>query len=418
MKAVGIIAEYNPFHGGHRYQISEVRRRFQADFVVVAMSGDFVQRGEPAVFDKYTRTEIALEAGADLVLELPSCFATSSAEDFATAGVTLLDRLGVVDGLCFGSESGDLEVLKKAAKLLVTEPENYQNILQKRLKSGDSFPKARIQALLSCLDGSTEDFKDTTELEAAFSSPNNILGIEYLKALFRRNSRMEPLTILRCGQGYHDTDIPTGTAAFPSASALRQAIKSGAADYFINLDFLNPDCRIKKTPVFADDLTAVFNWKLLELLKAKADLAVFSDLSSDLAARLAHSALDFQTFTGRVTQLKTRQYTYTRISRAILHLLLGITAEDITAAKDMDYIPYIRVLGFCRSASSLLTQIGRCCPVPLITKTADAEKLLDTGALRMLHQDMYASHLYQSLVYGKSGEQMANEYTRSVVIKN
>jgi predicted nucleotidyltransferase len=449
MKTIGIIAEYNPFHSGHAYQIRQVRERFGADYVVVVMSGDFVQRGEPAIFDKYLRTEVALSCGADLVLELPVCFATSSAEDFAMAGVTLLDRLGIVNGICFGSELGDIAPLKAAAQILSEEPKAYQETLQSALRAGESFPKARSQALASVMR--IQHTAANPIVPDILSSPNNILGIEYLKALQRRNSRIEPLTICRQGQGYHDTkptqlnltaDPCTKTAEHspsvyhPSASALRTGIQDGSIDYFRYLQILYPNIskgsagsadisspilpgsdRYSRIPVFEDDLSGILNWKLLELLDAGQDLTVYSDISPELAGRLKNKALQFETFTGRIGQLKTKQYTYTRISRALLHLLLGITNEDITFAKAQDYCSYVRILGFCRSSGALLSAIKQNCTLPIITKTADADQLLDTDSRKHFRRDLLASHLRQTLEYQKSGVLRANEYTRSVIVR-
>jgi predicted nucleotidyltransferase len=436
MKTIGIIAEYNPFHSGHAYQIREIRERFGADYVVVVMSGDFVQRGEPAVFDKYLRTEIALNCGADLILELPVCFAVSSAEDFAMTGVTLLDRLGIVDGICFGSELGDIEPLKAAAQILSEEPEAYKETLKSALRAGESFPKARSQALSSVM---YTQYADAAPIDPdILSSPNNILGIEYLKALQRRNSRIEPLTICRQGQGYNDTKLPDQLASIyhPSASALRAGIQDGSIDYFQYLRTLyqdiakgsadgadisspilpNPD-QYSRIPVFADDLSVILNWKLQELIAADQDLTAFSGISPELAGRLRNNALQFETFTGRIGQLKTKQYTYTRISRALLHLLLGITDEDIAQTKAQDYCSYVRILGFRRSSGALLSAIKQNCTLPIITKTADAEQLLDDNSRKHFRRDLLASHLRQTLEYQKSGILRANEYTRSVIVR-
>lgn len=415
MKTVGIIAEYNPFHSGHRYQFDQVRAMTGADYIVVVMSGDFVQRGEPAVYDKYTRASIALSSGADLILELPSCFAVSSAEDFAACGTAVLDCLGTVDLLCFGSEAGELSLLQKAARILVQEPEGYRKILLERQKEGVSFPKARGEALTACIrcESPCGSQESAAELEKALTSPNNILGIEYLKALYRRQSRIRPVTIKRTGQGYHGTELPSGDC-FPSASALRQAIRQKNFDYFHDFHELGQDSC--PPAVFADDLSQIFNWKLLELLESRVSLTDFADFSPEMAARLERRALDFTTFTGRIEQLKTKQYTYTRISRALLHLLLGITSEQLADARSRDYVSFIRILGFRRSALPLLNRIKQSCGLPLVTKTADARRLLDSRSLELLNRDMYASHLYQSIQFQKSGICPKNEYTRSVII--
>jgi hypothetical protein len=283
------------------------------------------------------------------------------------------------------------------------------------------------------------------------SSPNNILGIEYLKALQRRNSRIEPLTICRQGQGYHDTKpaqlnltadpctkVPDQFASVyhPSASALRTGIQDGSIDYFQYLRTLYQDIakgsadgadisspilpdpdQYSRIPVFADDLSVILNWKLQELIAAGQDLTVYSDISPELAGRLKNKALQFETFTGRIGQLNTKQYTYTRISRALLHLLLGITEEYIALAKAQDYCSYVRILGFRRSSGALLSTIKQNCTLPIITKTADADQLLDGNSLRHFRRDLLASHLRQTLEYQKSGILRANEYTRSVIVR-
>lgn len=427
MKTAGIIAEYNPFHNGHRYQIRKARELTGADYVVVVMSGDFVQRGEPSVFDKYTRTAMALDGGADLVLEMPVRFATSSAEDFAACGVSLLDRLGVIDVLCFGSELGRLEKLEQAAKLLVAEPETFREELRRGLAAGHSFPRAREMALEKVMksdcpeginqgsgDGNDDRHRSQTQkepLQTVLSSPNNILGIEYLKALKRRNSRIRPLTIRREGQGYHDTALPEGEdLLFPSASAIRRAIREGTMAGFW-------DSQPSPVPIFPDDLSLLLNARLLELCSQNQDLTVFSDVSPELASRIRRDLLEFDTFSGRILRLKTRQLTYTRISRALIHILLGITGEEVSRSRSLDYAPYLRILGFRRAAAPLLGRIRRQSSLPMVTRTAGtARQLTDPLALDMLRQDFYASHVYQSLVFHKSGEPMKNEYTRSVII--
>ena len=406
MKTVGIIAEYNPFHNGHFHQLHELRSRTGADFVVAAMSGDFVQRGEPAIYDKYTRTRMALSAGVDLVLELPVCFATGSAEGFAACGVALLDRLGVVDILGFGSESGDMEKLSQTASVLIREPEDYSSQLRTFLRQGMSFPKARAAALNAC------------DPDALLASPNNILGVEYLKALGQRNSSIKPVTIRRAGQGYHETS-PVSQDVFASASAIRSAIRDqnfpvvhgqvpGAV--FALLEHLEP--------VFPDDLTPLLNARLLDLSHTggKSSFSDYADMSPELASRLGRDILNFATFSGRIMQLKTRSYTYTRISRALLHLLLGITAEQASYYKNLDYVCYARILGFRRQAAPLLSRLKRTSSLPLVTKTANAPKILNRDALSLLQMDFHASHLYQSLIYAKSGRLMPNEYTRSVIV--
>lgn len=420
MKTAGIIAEYNPLHRGHQYQIEELRSRTGADYVIIVMSGDFVQRGEPAIYGKYTRTWMALNAGADLVLELPAAFATSSAEDFAACGVALLDQTGMADILCFGSECGDTASLERVARLLIKEPEEYSLILRERLRNGDSFPAARETAVRDWLEQcgqNTEPYANGTGLpETLLSTPNNILGIEYMKALLRRSSRIKPYTIKRYGKGYHETDIAADDmdTEFASASAIRKAIHEGRTKQAMPQLPVPPDHTA--VPVCPDDLSALFNYRLLQLSHTGQNLAAFADVSHELADRIQNQLLQFSSYSDRIQTLKSRQYTYTRISRALLHILLGITASQIAGYRSKDYALYARVLGFRRDAAPLLTQMKRHSSIPLITKTAAAADSLSADALAMFQQDLYCSHVYQAIVQQKSGVLPRNEYNHSVII--
>ena len=231
MKVAGIIAEYNPFHRGHQYHIEETRKKTGADYVVVVMSGDYVQRGEPAIADKYMRTQMALSGGADLIIEMPTIYATASAEYFATAGIGILDKLGCVDYLSFGSEWADIEDFSAYASLFLEEPEEYKEILQEQLKLGKSFPEARAFAAGKVLFNSKPD-----EAIAFLKEPNHILGIEYIKALKRRNSSIEPMVVKRKANHYHDSVLTKG---YSSATAIRQQMYH-YYDYYTKNQYDNP----------------------------------------------------------------------------------------------------------------------------------------------------------------------------------
>ena len=212
MRITGFITEYNPLHNGHLYHIRRSKECTGADYTIALMSGSHVQRGEPAIFDKYVRTEMALRAGVDLVLELPTAFSTASAMEFASYGIALFSALGAVDTIVFGSECGSIEPLQKAAVLLSEESPDYRERLRTLLKEGKTYPLARAEAL------------GDVSLQPFLLSPNNILGIEYLRAAIRMHSPLHFETIARIGSGYHDTQLP-GQEAFSSASALRQILK-------------------------------------------------------------------------------------------------------------------------------------------------------------------------------------------------
>lgn len=431
-KVTGIIAEYNPFHSGHEYHIQKAREITNADYIVIAMSGDFVQRGGPAVFDKYTRAHMALLNGADLVLELPSSFACSTAEEFAGCGVALLDQLGVVDHLCFGSECGDVEELKKAADLIAAEPAGYSLALREQLKTGVSFPAARQIALEEACEAAAGG-----TFGNLISSPNNILGLEYCKAIQSQHASLNPVTILRQGAGYHESFASPShkeSGRFASASGIRQALyeefpRGEWKDFvsfqtFSGISFLPPVIHhlfSLSKPLWPEDFSSLLNQKILDAVNLSPDdpFSDYSDFSLDLSQRLKKSALDFSGWEDRTAQLKTRQYTYTRVNRALTRLLLGIKKDTIEDIKKENYAFYARMLGFRRTAVPLLTEIKKNSRIPLISRPSAALNILSGPALNQLQQDLYASHLYQCAYeqrYHIDGRKMKNEFNRKMLV--
>ena len=403
MKIVGLITEYNPFHAGHLYHMQQARELTGADYCIVLMSGSFVQRGEPAIFDKYRRTKAALLAGADLVLEMPVAFSTASAHEFAAYGVALLSAIGV-DAVVFGSECGQIEFLKQAASALNHESAEFQERLRKGLKAGLTYPQARAKAL---------EMEDTWA--SVLTSPNNILGIEYLRAAEDLHSPMEFYTISRKGSGYHEDTL--ADANFPSASAIRGIIRNSLSKDKDLLDILashlpavTHPAYTGAVPVFVDDFSELLNAAVLQM---QATFSI-ADLSPELAARLAKPPYFPLSFEERIQALKTRQLTYTRVSRALLHLVLGMREEDISRWKDEGYALYARILGFRRQSSPLLSCLHKKSSIPLITKMADAAQNLSPSALALLEQEVYASHLYQTVRMKRSGV-FQNEYTEGLV---
>ena len=425
MKIVGLITEYNPFHAGHLYHMQQARKLTGADYCVVLMSGSFVQRGEPAIFDKYLRTKTALLAGADLVLEIPAAFSTASAHEFAAYGVALLSAIGV-DAVVFGSECGQIEILKQAAYALNHESAEFQERLRKGLKAGLTYPQARAKALGETQAGGTsvenvEDFHANTDVSnshiwsSILNSPNNILGIEYLRAAEDLHSPMEFYTISREGSGYHEDTL--ADANFPSASAIRGIIRNSLSKDKDLLDILashlpavTHPAYTGAVPVFVDDFSGLLNATVLQM---QATFSI-ADLSPELAARLTKPPYFPLSFEERIQALKTRQLTYTRVSRALLHLVLGMREEDISRWKDEGYALYARILGFRRQSSPLLSCLHKKSSIPLITKMADAAQNLSPSALALLEQEVYASHLYQT-VRIKRGGVFQNEYTEGLV---
>ena len=423
MKVVGIIAEYNPFHRGHEYQIRYAKETLGADYVVIAMSGDFVQRGAPALMEKHVRAEMALLSGADLVLEMPVQTATASAEGFAAGGVSLLDGLGVADELCFGSECGDTEILMDVAEILVKEPSEYRNLLQQNLRAGMSFPAARSSALIGYIQEKIASGLNTLgtfseHIELILSSPNNILGIEYCKALFRLNSRIVPHALLRKGSGYHDTDFSfLSDEEFPSASGIRNLMKKSEKDgQSADFSRLIPSASIsgfldslEKGAWLSDSaLDLPLHYKLL--LESEETLQMYPDLSDALIRRILKSRNQYEGFSQFADLLKTRDITRSAICRSLVRIFLD------QKTKAPGHIPYARVLGFRKNSAPLLSQIKKSSSIPLITKAADASAILDETALRLFNETCAASNLYEMLLCHKTGQSFIHEMKKPLRI--
>lgn len=403
MKTVGIIAEYNPFHNGHLYQLKKAKEITGADFAVVVMSGDFTQRGTPAVFDKYTRCRLSLLAGADLCIELPVVYATASAELFAKGAVSLLSALGV-DTLCFGSECGEIAPLQKIASLLFAEPPAYKEALNKALKEGLSFPSARAAAVRKCAHAGSLSGVDAAAssslsgVDAAASdvlaSPNNILGIEYLKALLalEKNGQHAPVpyTIKREGDGYLSHTL--SEESFCSAMALRKGIAEENPDLLryvpesIRQEF-SDTCQTKSA-LCADDFSGMLFYKLLSEKDAGYDS--YLDVSSDLSDKIRKNLGTFTTFSAFCeNSLKSKDITLTRVYRSLLHILLSIKKEDLPAAA-----PYARILGFREASFEVFGCLSKE-NIPLLSRLKDASSLLAPEALSCLSKDIFAAQLYE-----------------------
>lgn len=410
MRTAGIIAEYNPFHAGHAYHIEATRRKANADYVVVVMSGDYVQRGAPAITDKYIRTRLALLGGADVVLELPTVYATASAEYFASAGVGILDRLGCVDVLSFGSEWAESEAYGSYVELLLEEPPAYREALGKALRTGKNFPAARAEALASCLgDSRAADF---------LKEPNHILGLEYHKALRRRDSEMEPLAILRRGSGYHEAAMRT---AYPSATAIRQALSTMAhtsralrrglgagGDLFLE-HFLAGEY------VSWQDLMPHLDY---QMLFSGEHLTRYFGVDEALARRIKKRYVSGLSEGEVLERLHEKNRTDTALRRALLHICLQI--EDRLFLKNAADIPlpYVRVLGFRRRAVPLLREMRGQQAIDVIQKPAEMRKRYPPGeaARALFWVDEKSEALYEQIAAGKVGRAPVSLFQRQQVI--
>lgn len=399
MKVTGIIAEYNPFHKGHKYQIETLRNTYRPDYVLVAMGGNFLQRGAPALADKYTRAEMALSQGADLVLELPVRFATASAEGFAQGGIRLFSAAGLVDSVCFGTETQDFSRLQELSRLLAQEPDWYRKALSSYLKEGASFPAARAMAL--------PEYKDLLQ------TPNNILALEYLKAICLMDAELLPLPVLRAGNGYHDLSL---AGPFASAGAIREGLrenqlpsKLAAAlplESFRLLEAYHRDFPF----LWEDDFSLLLHQRLLQA--SRESLLRHRDVNEALANRILAKRKTFRSWRSFCETLKTKELTYTRISRAMTGLLLDLKQRPQTSGT----LPYLRVLGFRQSASPLLAGLQKKASCPVLTSPAMAESLLDDRGMEMLKEDLYAADLYRSVLVSRTGRMLPNEYTRKLLV--
>lgn len=438
MKTTGIIAEYNPFHNGHSYQIETIRKQTGADNIVIVMSGNFVQRGTPAFTDKYLRTAMALENGASFVFELPVIYASASAGLFALGGVALLESLGFVDNICFGSECGNINILNKAASMLTSNNQFPNPVINKLIKSGVSYPAAQSMAI-------EQQFPDfAAEIRQALIQPNNILAIEYLKALKLLKSKITPFTIKRCDSGYNNTDYTNYTDNFSSAAAIRTAFANEKEPLHAISSFV-PGNTLKilsqnteRINISENIFSNILYYKLRSIINKNnipgtlSTLTGFLDVSSALAGRIIKNIEKYNTFTGFANTLKTKQYTYSRICRALLHIMLDINTDSFTitlplSAQDnlnaCQITPYARLLGMDKSKSSILKGIKN---TILVTKTADAIKSIKNNssyssnfisfATKTFEKDIFAADLYRNATYNNNNT-CPDEYRAGVIIK-
>ena len=414
MKAVGLVTEYNPFHNGHLYHLNKAMELTGADISVAVMSGDFVQRGELAVLDKYTRASMALNSGVNLVVELPVNYAVSSAESFAAGALKVLDYIKA-DSIAFGSESGDIERLSKLAHILCDNEDTLYNEISKYTANGISYAAARQKTVEKLTD------KDTA---AMLTSSNNILAVEYLKAIIKNNYAIKPYTIKRKGDSYNDTDIRSDYA---SATALRGNLKADNISKYIPVKaglILSSNTNY----IYPDDITEALFTRLLGILFASSyDKNVFienvmryPDVNKEIAGRLYKSAMDMITrtvpqgaeskdngafsFGSLCEHIKTKEVPLSRIKRALVRITLGLDKKHMEKYANE---PYIRVLGFDKKGQEYLSYIRKTVEVPLITKIADYKE--------MLLDDIHAANIYNMIVAGKYGVKEFGDFVRGPV---
>lgn len=380
MKITGLITEYNPFHLGHEFHINSSKQKTNCDYTICIMSGNFVQRGIPAIVDKWSRTKMALLGGVDLVLELPTIYSVSSAEYFAFGAISTLNSLNIVDNICFGSECGDVTTLKKIAEILVNEPLEFKKDLKEQLNLGLSFPKARSIAIEKYIKNSNID-----NIEHILNSSNNILAIEYCKSLFKLKSNINPITITRQGSGYNDNNL--NQYNFSSASSIRKAITEKSLKSCINVIPKYTYEILENSKI--SDLDRMFFYVKYKLLSNPQFLSNIPDANEGLGNKILNNIGNFNNFDEFIMSCKSKRYSYTRISRVLCQCFLSLTKEDILLSKSKPQ--YIRVLGLNKNGAKILKEIKKNSKIKIVNKISS--KNTDP----MLSIDIKATNLYSLL---------------------
>lgn len=386
-KVLGIIAEYNPFHNGHLYHLESSKKLTNCEYTIAIITGNFTQRGSTSIIDKWEKTKAALSNGIDLVIELPLLYSISSAENFADGAIKILNSLNIVDYLSFGTETKDINILDDIANVLYNEPEQYKSLLLDELKKGLSFPKARENALLNYLN-------DFNKYSNVLSNPNNILGIEYLKALKKYKSTITPICIPRFETSYNSIDFSNN---FASATAIRNLIKNNRfneikdlipnSTYSILLENFNKEHIIPDLNVFEKEIMYILRKMTIE------EISDLPDVSEGLEFTIKNAVNSCNTICESTDLIKSKRYTLSRINRIFLYALLDINKKDMNLSKNT--LPYIRVLGFNEQGKSLLSKVSK--NNPSLNIVTSVKKFIDTtneNLKNIIEKDIFASNVY------------------------
>ncbi|MCR5254304.1 MAG: nucleotidyltransferase family protein [Acetatifactor sp.] len=403
MKINAIISEYNPFHNGHAFHLKDAKNSTGADFSIVIMSGNFVQRGEPAITDKYIRAKEALKNGADLVLELSPLISSASAGYFAEGAVVNLSKLGVVDTLCFGAESDDPTGFKNTAKILSAEEHKLKTAIQENLKNGQSFALARQNALCDIYGAE----------QGLLSDPNNILALEYETAILKHKIGFDTYITKRNDPGYNSCETLGNIA---SALAIRSLIKENKTIEITKLLPADFDKTILKYPVFKDDYSEFLHYKLLN--ESLYGFEKYLDVSKDMSERIRIMIPEYRNCTDFCDLLKSKNVAYSTISRGLLHIFTGLLQERVESYKESGYGKYIKVLGFKKSAAPLLKNISNNAVVPLIVNKNDYDKYIykDEKLKFLYHEEMRIESNYDLILHRKYSKNIISDLSKEAVI--
>lgn len=432
MKTIAIIAEYNPFHNGHLFMLNKAMEITGADYSIALMSGNFVQRGIFSVCDKYTRAYMAVSSGIDLCLELPFAYASGSAYDFANGAIEILNKLNSIDYLCFGAENDNYDLFDIITDIIVNEPSEYSEKLKMYLKSGQSYPASRQKALIYYLNEINDYTLSVTAKDSVsdiLSMPNNILALEYLAALKRTKSTIKPVIIKRELSMYNDDML---NDSISSALSIRKVVydlynENDNSKEIIVSKLVNtmPATALeifseligKEFPLKENSLLPFIQAKLMDKKDKYNDIC---DMNLPLINKLYKTKLCLN-YNDLISSLKSKDITESRISRALLHLILEYTNEDRTAFYNYGLAFYTNILSFRKSCTELIKEINNSSIIPLITKKSDYSKYLNeypdinkTVADRMWELDINASKLYENLIFNGFGTNIPSDFTVNI----
>ena len=430
MNITGLIVEYNPFHNGHIYHLQKSLEKTNADASIAVMSGNFIQRGEPALFDKFSRAKAAVESGVDLVVELPSIYASQSAELFAKGSVSLLNSLGCVNSICFGSEEGNIDALYLIASILCLEPQEFKEKLSSYLGEGMLFPTARNKALFDYINSPDFSFGDNfngidlseERLNDILSSSNNILGIEYIKQLISLKSDIKPFTIGRIHSEYNSEEI---SGNINSATAVRKKLyeiisskenNSSDIDELIKsiqtstditnsipestLNMITSNIEKGFLPMYPEYF---FETLISTIIRDKKNLESYFDISEGIENKIFKAALVAKNYDELLNLVKSKRYTMTRIKRCLNNILLGITKDDMELAKGINTIPYVRILAFNSKGREIIREIKKSSEIKIINKFSEVEHFMDDKNFKFLiENDIKCTDIYNTIYYKKN----------------
>ena len=400
MNLLGLIVEYNPFHNGHKYHLEKSKEITKATHTIAVMSGSFLQRGEPALFDKYTRAEMAVKSGVDLVIELPTLYACQSAEIFSHGAITTLNSLNCVNSVCFGSEEGRVEILSAIANILVKEPIEFKSSLKKYLDDGVVFPIARSKALYEYIKTHNILHLDENELQQVLNSSNNILGIEYIKSLIKLDSPITPYTIARVASQYNSSDISSNIC---SATAIRNYLKNN--EDLQSIENVIPKSTFNEINSKMDsNFNPVFDYMFYSILSSiiirdYENLHNYFEVNEGIENKIYSNIFTSSNLEELVNSTKSKRYTLTKIKRTLNNILLGITKEDVTKIKDLNSIPYIRVLAFNNKGREIIKKIKTSCDIEIITKVSKISHIDDSIFKTLIKYDLKSSNMYNLIYY-------------------